>query len=288
MTSVDIRIEGTTVMVNNEEPGAVGDDDFIRFTVFTKAWRMPLPELAVFVKKLGFDGVELPVRPGYQVEPEDVARGLPKAARTLADQGLVIGSVAGPTDEATIAACAEAGVPIIRICVGIPDDCNYLEYEDILRREYDELVPLLDRYGVTLGIQNHCDRCVANALGIRSLIRNYDPSHIGAVLDLAHCALNGEVPSLALDIAWPHLRMVNLKNVIWRRVNGPEAEVASYEAYWTSGRQGLSPWATVVSELRRRRYRGTVCLTAEYSDESAADRLIAEDIVYARSLFANA
>jgi hypothetical protein len=31
---------------------------------------MPLPELAEFVNTLGIDGVELPVRPGYQVEPE--------------------------------------------------------------------------------------------------------------------------------------------------------------------------------------------------------------------------
>jgi len=91
-----------------------------------------------------------------------------------------------------------------------------------------------------------------------------------------------------MDIVWSHLRIVNLKNVYWRLANGPESEVASYEAYWTSGRKGLSPWAEIVSELKRRHYRGTVCLTAEYSDEASADRLIAEDIGYARSLFATA
>jgi hypothetical protein len=42
----------------------------------------------------------------------------------------------------------------------------------------------------------------------------------------------------------------------------------------------------VAAELRRSGYDGTVCLTAEYSDTAAVDRLIAEDIVYARSLFA--
>jgi sugar phosphate isomerase/epimerase len=268
-----------------DEPSAAGSQH-IRFTVFTKPWKMPLPELADLVQKLGFDGVELPVRPGYQVEPEDVTRGLPKAAGILAEYGLSIGSVAGPTDEATIAACAEIGTPIIRICVGIPDAIGYLEYEDTLRREYDAIVPLLDRYGVTLGIQNHYGRCIANALGIRSLIRNYDPKHIGAVLDPAHCALNGEVPALALDIVWSHLRMVNLKNAFWRRVNGPEAETAAYEPYWTTGRQGLCPWDEVVSELRRRDFGGTICLPAEYTDEPAVKRLIAKDIAYARALFA--
>lgn len=258
----------------------------LTFSVFTKPWTMPLPQLGAFVKKLGFDGVELPVRPGYQVEPEHVSHGLPEAARVLAEYGITILSVAGPTDEATIAACGELGIPIIRICVGIPDDSGYLEYETQLRKEYDALVPLLDRYGVTLGIQNHYGRSIANALGIRHLIEQYDPKQVGAVLDPAHCALNGEIPALALDIVWSHLRMVNLKNAYWRRTTGPEAEVAEFEPYWTSGRQGLCPWAEVAAELRRRNYSGTICLPAEYSDEAAVDRLIAEDIIYAKSLFA--
>jgi sugar phosphate isomerase/epimerase len=258
----------------------------VTFSMFTKPWTMPLPQLGALVKKLGFDGIELPVRPGFQVEPENVSRGLPEAARILADYDLSILSVAGPTDEATIAACGELDIPIIRICVGIPDDSSYLEHETELRREYDALVPLLDRYGVTLGIQNHYGRGIAHALGIRHLIERYDPKQIGAVLDPAHCALNGEIPALALDIVWSHLRMLNLKNAFWRRTNGPEAEVAAYQPYWTSGRQGLCPWAEVVAELRSRGYIGTICLPAEYSDESAVDRLIAEDIVYARSLFA--
>lgn len=247
---------------------------------------MPLPELAAFVKKLGFDGIELPVRPGYPVDPENVTHKLPEAARILADSGLAIHSVAGPTDEVTIAACAEAGVPIIRICVDIPRDRTYLEHEASLRRELEALVPSLDAHGVTIGIQNHNGRYIANAMSIRHLVESFDPRHVGAVLDVAHCALDGEIPALALDIVWSHLRMVNLKNAFWQRTNGPEAEAAAYEPYWTSGRQGLASWATVAEELKRRRYDGPLCLTAEYTDEGAVDRLIATDIAYARSLFA--
>jgi sugar phosphate isomerase/epimerase len=258
----------------------------ITFTVFTKPWKtVPLPELAAFVRAAGFEGVELPVRPGFQVEPENVSPGLREAVQVLADNGVAIHSVAGPTDEATIAACAENGIPLIRICVEVPTGCNYLEHEAQLQREFDPLIPLLDRYGVTLGIQNHYGRYVANAMGIGHLIERYDPRHIGAVLDPAHCALDGEIPALALDIVWSHLRMVNLKNAYWRRTTGPEAPVAAFAPYWTSGRQGLCSWATVAAELQSRDYHGPICLTAEYSDEAAVDRLIAEDLAYARSLF---
>jgi sugar phosphate isomerase/epimerase len=257
----------------------------ISYSVFTKPWKQPLPQLAEFVAGLGFDAIELPVRPGYQVEPADVAKGLPQAVQVLAQCGVKIASIAGPTDEATLAACAESGVPVIRICVGVGDE-GYMASEARLQREYDALVPLLDQYGVTLGIQNHCDRNICNAMGIRHLIEKYDRRHVAAVWDAAHNALNGEDPEMAIDIVWSHLCMVNLKNAYWQRTNGPEAEVAQWHPYWTLGRHGLASWPRVAAELKRRDYSGVVCLPAEYTDEHAVNRLIAEDIAFAKSLFA--
>jgi sugar phosphate isomerase/epimerase len=258
----------------------------VTLTVFTKPWKaIPLPELGELVSRLGFDGIELPVRPGYQVEPETVTDALPTAAKTLSSFGVEIISVAGPTDEATIRACGEASIPIIRTMARIEDGIDYLSAVTAYRKTYDALIPLLDHYGVTIGVQNHCNRFVANAVGLRSLLKGYDPQHVAAVWDAAHEALSGNLPDLALDVIWPHLCMVNLKNGFWRRVNGPEAEQARWMTYWTSGRQGLADWAYVVEELKARDYSAPVCLTAEYSDHDAVNRLIAEDIAFAKSLF---
>jgi len=258
----------------------------ITFSVFTKPWKkMPIGELGRMVHDLGFDGVELPVRPGFQVEPEDVTKDLPRVVRGLSEFGVKVTSVAGPADEKTISACAEAGIPIIRICVGIQEE-GYMATEAKLQKKLDALVPILDRYGVKLGIQNHCGRFVCNAMGIRHLIEKYDPRHIGAVWDAAHNALSGEEPEMAIDIVWSHLCMVNLKNAFWRRVTGPEAEDVVWRPYWTTGRQGLASWPRVAAELKRRGYKGVICLTAEYTDEASVNRLIAEDIAFARSLFA--
>jgi sugar phosphate isomerase/epimerase len=256
----------------------------ITFSVFTKPWRCSIEELGTKVAALGFQGIELPVRPGYPVHPDNMAQELPRAAARLAEYGLKITSIAGPTDERSMAACAEAGIPIIRICVGIDAD-GYLATEARLRREYDQLVPLLAKHGVTLGIQNHYGRSICNAMGLRHLIEGYPPQQIAAVWDAAHNALEGEEPEMALDIVWSHLCMVNLKNAFRRRRNGPEAPEAAWEIYWTTGPHGQASWSRVATELLRRDYRGVVCLTAEYTDEHAVDRLIATDLAYARSLF---
>lgn len=257
----------------------------IDFTVFTKPWKMPLPELGKFVKKLGFDGIELPIRDGYQVEPGKVT-ALTEAARILGDLEVKIGSIAGPTDEQTIAACAEAGIPIIRICVGIFEEMDYWQSIEFHRKQWDKLIPILEDSGVSIGIQNHCDHCMANAMQMYHILENYNPKHICAVWDAAHNALQGEDVDLALDIIWAKMRMVNLKNAFYRRISAPEAEVAKWDIYWTSGRQGRADWGWVVRELRKRGYKGDICLTAEYNDHEATDRLIAEDIEFVKSLFA--
>ena len=41
----------------------------------------------------------------------------------------------------------------------------------------------------------------------------------------------------------------------------------------------------VAAELQRREYHGAVCLTAEYTDENAVDRLCRQDLAYAKGLF---
>ena len=258
----------------------------IDYTVFTKPWPdKTLSDLGAFVHELGFQGVELPVRTGFQVEPETVAKGLPEAARILKENGVKIGTVAGPTDEATISACAEAGVPIIRICVRVNPEAGYMAEEARIQREFDDLVPVLEQYGVAIGVQNHCGFQINNAMGIRHLIEKYDPKHICAVLDQAHCGLNGESPEFSIDIVWTHLKVVNLKSAYWLRTNGPDAVSAEWKQYWTTGPHGLAFWPRVAKELQVRDFCGDLCLTAEYSDREDVDRLIGEDIRFAKSLF---
>ena len=257
----------------------------VSFAVFTKPWPgLSAAELGAFVKGMGFDGVELPVRPGYPAEPENVSQSLPAAARQLADEGIRITSVAGPTDEATMAACAEAGVPVIRICADTGPE-GYLASVERWQREFDEMVPLLDQYGVTVGVQNHSGGFVSHALGLRHLMEKYNPQHVGAIWCAGHNAIGGEFPDTAIDIVWSHLCQVKFKNVFWERKTGPEAEDVLWRPHWTSGRQGLASWPWVADELKKRGFTGVICLDAEYDDEASIDRLVREDIEFARALF---
>jgi sugar phosphate isomerase/epimerase len=257
-----------------------------RFSLFTKHWNIPSAELGAFVAALGFDGVEFPVRPGFEVTPENVGEKLPRVAKELSKHGVKILSIAGPTDEGTIAACGEAGIPFIRVMVQIPEGGSYLETVDATRREYERLIPVLEKHKVAIGVQNHCGRFVANAGELRHLLAGFDPRHVCAVWDAAHEAIAGTgQPEFAIEMLEPWLRIVNLKNAYWKRVTGPEAEDVEWVSYWTSGRQGMASWPRVAKELKRRHWQGIVCVTAEYSDDASRERLLKEDFAYARRLF---
>ncbi|MGK9168919.1 sugar phosphate isomerase/epimerase [Inquilinus limosus] len=247
--------------------------------VFTKPWTCPLPQLADTVAELGLQGVELPVRPGYQVTPETVATGLPAAARTLAERGLEIRSVAGPIDEATIAACGEAGVPIIRICVAVDMAIGFRATVEAYRRQFDALIPALERHGVTIGIQNHSGLQIGSAAGVLHLIEPYDPRHVCAVLDMAHCAVAGEPTALAVDILADRMRgLANFKSAYHRRVNGPEEE-AVYKVHWTTHQHAGYSWREYVRCLRQIGFSGAFCLPAEYSHPSGQGQRMGDDVL---------
>jgi sugar phosphate isomerase/epimerase len=263
-------------------------------TVFTKPWpEKTLPELADFVAGLGLDGVELPVRPGFQVTPDRVA-DLPGAAGVFKQRGISIRSVAGPEDEATIRALGEAGIPILRVMARIDMKVGYMASVDACRRRWEALVPVLEKTGVTIGVQNHCDYNVGSAIGLVHLVGGFDRRHVAVVLDPAHCGLDGEPDDMAIDIAWPHLALVNLKSAFWRMASGPEVEDVQWKKHWTTGRFGITSWPRVIAELARRGYKGDYCLTAEYSGPDgsgdlkgdAVNRLLCDDVAYARSLIA--
>ncbi len=256
------------------------------WSVFTKPWKdLDLHVLADHVARLGFDGIEFPIRPGFQVEPEHAERDLPKIKKAMQEHGLSITSVAGSITESIFAACQACKVPLIRIMIPGISSLSWQENLEKARRKLDAALPLCEKYGVSLGIQHHYGFSIFHSMELRVLLDPFDPRYIGGVWDAAHSALAGEPPLKALEILEDRLLLVNLKNAYMRRINGPESSPALYKPYFTTGPQGASPWHEVAQALAKRQYRGVICLCAEYSDTVNTDAYIAQDLLYAKSIF---
>ncbi|MEV6271780.1 sugar phosphate isomerase/epimerase family protein [Kribbella sp. NPDC051936] len=229
------------------------------WSVFTKPWiGLPGDELGRLVSGLGFTGAEVPVRDAAYVTAASAEAELPKFTAQLRAEGIEPISVASDLSESVFAACAEAGVPMIRIMADLGPD-GYAASVRRNRALLEQAVALTEQYDVQVGVQPHHGRYVSSTLGVLQLLDGL-PERFKLVWDAAHDALAGDHPAVTLELGADRLGIVNLKNVHYVRTDG------AWKTNFVEAEDGLSDWAAVFATLRQLRYSGPICLTGQYSD----------------------
>ncbi|GAB3924063.1 hypothetical protein GCM10029976_015230 [Kribbella albertanoniae] len=229
------------------------------WSVFTKPWAgLPGNELGRLIAGLGFAGAEIPVRDTAYVTTATAEAELPTFTKQLRAEGIEPISVASDLTEPVFAACAAAGVRMIRIMAPLGDD----GYAASVRRNREQLeasAVLAERYGVQVGVQPHHGRFVSSTLGVMQLLDGL-PEHFRLVWDAAHDALAGDDPAITIELGAARLGIVNLKNAEYRK------NARSWRTHFGQADEGMSDWTAVHAALVRAEYSGPVCLTAQYSD----------------------
>lgn len=246
----------------------------MKFVYFTKTLRdRSLAQLVAFIRDAGLDGVDLAVRPGYPVTPDNAAAELPKAAKAFSDAGQIIGLVTAPTSltdptskqaVALFEACGAAGVAHIKI--------GYFGYKAPFDKTLKDarsrlagFAKLAERTKVKACYHTHSGANLGNnAAALRLLVEGLDPHHVGAFVDTGHTAVNGGPASLELDTVRPWLSLIAIK-----------------DAAWTKGRawkvvpvgDGIVQWADVAKGIKTCGFNGTISLHGEYDTKDADERL---------------
>ncbi|MBA2811450.1 sugar phosphate isomerase/epimerase [Streptomyces sp. KM273126] len=255
------------------------------WSVFTKPWSaLPGDELGKLVSGLGFTGAEVPVRDTAHVTPAEAERLLPTFAAQLRAEGVEAISVASGLAEPVFAACHAAGVPMIRVMAELGPD-GYTASVRRFRQRLEAAAPLVERYGVQVGVQPHHGRFVSSALGVMDLLDGLPLEGFRVVWDAAHDALAGDDPSVTLPLVADRLGIVNLKNVVHVPVQPAGESVGGHWKPWfVPGAEGLSNWSAVLGRLADLGWTGPVCLTGQYSDLSVpVEERLATDLAAARA-----
>jgi sugar phosphate isomerase/epimerase len=264
---------------------------------FTKFLRGLTPEEIVeTVKGMGFDGLDLAVREGHCVNPDNVQKALPEAVSVWRKAGLSVPMVSTETNlvnphdrtvEPIYAASSEAGVKEVKIGYWQwKEGESYWSKVDRGRRDLEEFGKLSGKFGVRTLVHNHSGPYLAcNASTLMTLLRDFDPAHVGAYIDPAHLAINGEPLPLALEIAGKHLAMVAVKNVVYTSSVAPAGK--KWKTEWCPLQDGLVDWEEAVGLLRKRGYAGPLSLHGEYSgpeERAAILKNVAQDVRYLQSI----
>jgi sugar phosphate isomerase/epimerase len=234
------------------------------WSVFTKPWAgLPGDELGRLVAGLGFTGAEIPVRDTAYVTPATAEAELPKFVAQLRAEGVEPISIASDLSESAFAACAEAGVPLIRIMAPLSDD-GYVASVRRTRAQLEEVAGFTEQYGVQVGVQQHHGRFVASSLGVLQLLEGLPRARFRVIWDAAHDILAGDDPAVTLPLVADRLAMVNLKNVIYTATDG------DWKPWFVQGSEGLADWSAIFRQLEAQSYTGPICLTGQYSDPAVA------------------
>jgi sugar phosphate isomerase/epimerase len=199
--------------------------------VFSKHLHWVKPEdLGAVVADLGFDGIDLTVRPDGHVRPEEVRKHLPPLVRSVRAAGVEVAmlttaivSAQEPYAEDTLRTAADLGIPLyrmgwLRYAADRPIADQLAELSGRLR----VLADLNDRCGIQGAYQNHAGAWVGAAVwDLWLLLKELDTPWLGVQYDVRHAMVESAhawVQGMRLTA-----RMINslvVKDYAWHTVDG--------------------------------------------------------------------
>ncbi len=214
-------------------PSGRAADEKMTLHVFSKHLQfLDYEATARVAAEIGFDGVDLAVRPKGHVLPENVATDLPKAVAAIKKAGLqartMTTAIMNPQDASATAVLQTAhdqGITHYRT--------NWLHYDqeainlpqsmDGFQQQLKALAALNEKTGMIGGYQNHSgDHYVgAPVWDIALLLNDISSQYLGSQYDIRHATVEGgQAWPLGLDLIQPHINVVVIKDFRWERVDG--------------------------------------------------------------------
>ncbi len=240
-------------------------------------------ELAVKARELGFDGVDVNVRPGHPVNLINVEAALPQAVAVWREQRLVCPLATAPVTltnpdapevEPLYAGCAAAGVPRVKIGF-FPYTAgeDYWALVDAARRALGGFARVGEKYGVQTVYQVHSGPVLgSNCAGMMHLLRGLDPRWVGAYPDLGHMVLDGEDYPMGLAMVRDYLSIVAVKDAY--HAPQPAGSEPPFVPRFVKLGSGAVNWRRALGALKALGFSGAFSVHTEYDFDEAIIRQV--------------
>jgi L-ribulose-5-phosphate 3-epimerase len=186
-------------------------------------------EMAQKAKEIGFDGIDLTVRPKGHVLPERVKTDLPKAVEAIKKAGLqplmmtTAVEEASGTDEVVLRTAAEHGIKYYRM--------NWYKYNEqesmpeTIQHFQDKIKALSElnsKLGITGCYQNHAGKLIgASAWELWALLQKANTDSMGLQYDIRHAVVEGGMSwENSVRLLHQYIDVLAIKDFLWVKENG--------------------------------------------------------------------
>lgn len=187
-------------------------------------------EMALTAKEVGFDGIDLTVRPKGHVLPERVKDDLPEAIKAIKKAGLyadrMTTAITDPEDPLTIdilETAAKEGIKNYRL--GWFDYDPTLSIEEniaIFNLKLKRLAKLNQELGLTAAYQNHAGEMAGGPVwDMNLMLDGIDPNLVGVRYDIRHATVEGGTAwPLGMKLLADKINNFDVKDFIWKKTEG--------------------------------------------------------------------
>ena len=247
------------------------------------------PAMAAAAAAMSFAGVDLTVRPGGHVLPENVDRDLPRAVRAIKAAGLrsqlmttAILSADDPLTAGVLRAAANQGIERYRpgwypFDTALP----VLESLEHTRRTAAKLAELNERIGIAGSYQNHAGLSIgANLYEIETILTGLGNEAMGCQYDIRHATVEGgrSWPT-GLRLIAPRINTIVLKDFRWEQRDG------KWQILNVPIGEGMVDFTAYFRYLKAHQIKVPVSLHCEYdlggAQHGAREISVVPEVVYA-------
>ncbi len=182
-------------------------------------------EMADAVARMGFDGIDLTVRPGGHIEPADAEEQIPKAVKAAEAAGVripmmttAITSADDPLTEPILRTAASHGIQAYRLgYLSFDENLPIEQTLDAHRIRLEKLAAVNRQLGLHGGYQNHAGTRIGGPLwDLWYIIKDLDPRWIGCQYDIRHAFVEGaRAWPLGLRLMRDRIRTCCIKDFRW-------------------------------------------------------------------------
>lgn len=235
-------------------------------------------ELCETAIDLGFDGIDLTVRPGGHVDPEagHLEKDLKDAVDIIRTSGLSVPLITtsvvhadDPYSTLVFRTAGELGIPFVKL--GYDRYEEFGTFHDVVSKTnmaLDGIERLAKRSKVCAVVHNHSGGVYVNAMPavVTQMIENRDPEAVAAYVDIGHLVGEGVRGSWkqGLDLLAPFIKVVSAKSFGFFPVKNEGDNRVRWVSRLVPFDEGTVPWDEFLGILVSLGFDGPVSFHSEY------------------------